>query len=178
MKSLSARHVVSTFSRSPISDPPGPARVARYTFELRPTGESVQCHRCENGDRGHGFWLSWFQKNICGICVICGRLFRSSQNWLGGTGKTWDSGEDSARTGVWYRVAVPSSLHDLGFPEVGEEILYRQDLHISFAPRIIAHELGHAVFGIGDAGPGRLSNVLANENPIMLELGEPARTHY
>lgn len=44
--------------------------------------------------------------------------------------------------------------------------------------RIIGHELGHAVFGTGDVGPGRMSNVLANENPIAVELGEPARTHY
>ena len=44
--------------------------------------------------------------------------------------------------------------------------------------RIIGHEFGHAVFGISDADPGRMNNVNLNENPIMLELGEPVRTHY
>ena len=44
--------------------------------------------------------------------------------------------------------------------------------------RILAHELGHAVFRMNDTGPGLMANVLANENPIAIELGEPARTRY
>jgi hypothetical protein len=44
--------------------------------------------------------------------------------------------------------------------------------------RIIAHELGHAVFGIGDVGTGRMANVTANENPVATELGEKARSRY
>jgi hypothetical protein len=44
--------------------------------------------------------------------------------------------------------------------------------------RIMAHELGHAVFGTADNGPARLNNVKRNENPIMNELGEPSRTKY
>jgi RHS repeat-associated protein len=45
--------------------------------------------------------------------------------------------------------------------------------------RIIAHELGHAVTGTGDAGPGNMDNVNQNENPIATQLGEPyMRTQY
>lgn len=44
--------------------------------------------------------------------------------------------------------------------------------------RIIAHELGHAVFGTRDDGPGRMNNVIANENPIAVALGQAARTRY
>jgi hypothetical protein len=44
--------------------------------------------------------------------------------------------------------------------------------------RIMAHELGHAVFGTLDDGPARMNNVLMNENPIMSALGGPSRTRY
>ena len=44
--------------------------------------------------------------------------------------------------------------------------------------RILAHELGHAVMGTRDVGPGRMDNIHLNENPIMTSLGEPARTRY
>ena len=44
--------------------------------------------------------------------------------------------------------------------------------------RKIAHELGHAVFGDRDIGPGRLENTLKNETPIMKELGEAVRIRY
>jgi hypothetical protein len=42
---------------------------------------------------------------------------------------------------------------------------------------IIAHELGH-VTGALDDGPYEMNNVLANENPVRRELGEPERTEY
>jgi hypothetical protein len=44
--------------------------------------------------------------------------------------------------------------------------------------RILGHELGHAAFGTRDDGPGRMNNVLQNENPIMRTLGQPDRTRY
>ncbi len=44
--------------------------------------------------------------------------------------------------------------------------------------RIIAHELGHAVFGTADDGPDRMNNVLQNDNPIMNSLGEPSGLRY
>ena len=44
--------------------------------------------------------------------------------------------------------------------------------------RIVAHELGHAVFGTLDSGENRLDNVIENENPIMRDLNEPERTKY
>ena len=44
--------------------------------------------------------------------------------------------------------------------------------------RIMAHELGHAVFGTRDKGPNNMNNVIQNENPIMNELGQPSRTRY
>lgn len=44
--------------------------------------------------------------------------------------------------------------------------------------RIMAHELGHAVFGTADDGPSRMNNVTQNENTVMNELGEPSRTKY
>lgn len=44
--------------------------------------------------------------------------------------------------------------------------------------RIIAHELGHAVTGTRDTGPNRMDNVNQNENPIVTQCGEPARTAY
>jgi RHS repeat-associated protein len=42
---------------------------------------------------------------------------------------------------------------------------------------ILGHELGHAA-GAHDDGPNQMNNVIANENPIRLQLGEPARTSY
>jgi RHS repeat-associated protein len=44
--------------------------------------------------------------------------------------------------------------------------------------RILAHELGHAIGNDGDDGDGNMNNVKRNENPIIVELGEPARTKY
>lgn len=44
--------------------------------------------------------------------------------------------------------------------------------------RILAHELGHAAFGVFDDGPGRMRNIRENETPIMRALGYPARTQY
>jgi len=44
--------------------------------------------------------------------------------------------------------------------------------------RILGHEIGHAVTGTEDNGPGQMNNVIQNENPIATQLGEPARTHY
>ena len=44
--------------------------------------------------------------------------------------------------------------------------------------QIIAHELGHAVTGIGDTGPCKMDNVNQNENPIDTELGWPKRLEY
>jgi RHS repeat-associated protein len=44
--------------------------------------------------------------------------------------------------------------------------------------RIVWHDIGHAVTGTEDSGPGRMDNVRQNENPIAQSLGEPARTTY
>jgi hypothetical protein len=46
--------------------------------------------------------------------------------------------------------------------------------------RSLAHELGHALTGIGDTPfPGdQMDNVRKNENPILQQLGEPARASY
>lgn len=44
--------------------------------------------------------------------------------------------------------------------------------------RWIAHEFGHAIMGTRDDGPNRMNNVIANETPIMRELGEPERISY
>jgi RHS repeat-associated protein len=41
--------------------------------------------------------------------------------------------------------------------------------------RIVAHELGHAVMGYSDDGPGRMNTVNKVENPIMLQLSETYR---
>jgi len=38
--------------------------------------------------------------------------------------------------------------------------------------RIAAHELGHIAFGTGDVGPGRMLNVMTNENVVMRQLGD------
>jgi hypothetical protein len=42
---------------------------------------------------------------------------------------------------------------------------------------ILAHELGH-VAGTYDVGPGKMDNVIQNENPVRQELGYPLRTAY
>jgi len=42
----------------------------------------------------------------------------------------------------------------------------------------MAHELGHAVMAHRDNGLNKMSNVNANENPIMNALGQPSRTKY
>jgi RHS repeat-associated protein len=46
--------------------------------------------------------------------------------------------------------------------------------------RILGHEIGHtpAADGACDDGPGRMNNVLRNENPIANSLGQPSRTTY
>jgi hypothetical protein len=52
--------------------------------------------------------------------------------------------------------------------------------------RSLAHELGHAVTGIGDddvsgappCGGSRMSNIIANENPVAEELGQATRYSY
>jgi len=44
-------------------------------------------------------------------------------------------------------------------------------------PVILGHELGHST-GAGDDGPGHMSNVNQNENPIRRDLGLPERTEY
>jgi hypothetical protein len=44
--------------------------------------------------------------------------------------------------------------------------------------RILAHETGHAATGTHDDGPGQMNNVNQNENPIMQQLGQPARISY
>lgn len=43
---------------------------------------------------------------------------------------------------------------------------------------VIGHEVGHAVFGDQDAGPGNMDNVNKNENPVRRSIGEPERTDY
>lgn len=53
-------------------------------------------------------------------------------------------------------------------------------------PRILGHEMGHAATGAADPGDSNFVsgtpqpglNVIENENPIVTELGEPARTIY
>ena len=44
--------------------------------------------------------------------------------------------------------------------------------------RVVGHEIGHAATGTQDDGPNQMNNVKQNENPIMQELGQPARTQY
>ncbi|MDP5211333.1 M91 family zinc metallopeptidase, partial [Microbulbifer sp. 2205BS26-8] len=44
--------------------------------------------------------------------------------------------------------------------------------------RIMAHELGHAVFSTPDDGLYRMNNIIRNENLIMNALGQPSRTEY
>lgn len=42
---------------------------------------------------------------------------------------------------------------------------------------VLGHELAHAA-GYRDDGPGKMNNVISNENPIRSALGEPRRTTY
>jgi RHS repeat-associated protein len=44
--------------------------------------------------------------------------------------------------------------------------------------RVLAHELGHAVGAADDDGPGDMNNVLRNENPVAVALGQPHRGFY
>lgn len=44
--------------------------------------------------------------------------------------------------------------------------------------RILAHELGHGIFGDDDNGWQNLNNVWKNENPVMEALGHPKRWFY
>lgn len=53
-----------------------------------------------------------------------------------------------------------------------------EGLVIASNDRILGHELGHAIGGYFDDGPNQMNNVIANENPIATELGEPPRTSY
>jgi len=42
---------------------------------------------------------------------------------------------------------------------------------------LLAHEMGH-LLGVRDDGDRRMNNVIANENPVRVELGYPIRTSY
>ena len=53
----------------------------------------------------------------------------------------------------------------------------KQILKAASKAAVLGHELGHAV-GFLDDGPASMNNVLKNENPIRLELGEHLRTEY
>jgi hypothetical protein len=41
--------------------------------------------------------------------------------------------------------------------------------------RILAHEFGHALTGVGDTGLLSLKHVRTNESPVAVQLGEPRR---
>lgn len=43
---------------------------------------------------------------------------------------------------------------------------------------LVAHEFGHEFMGAHDSGPNAMDNVIANENPVRRELGEPERLQY
>jgi hypothetical protein len=43
---------------------------------------------------------------------------------------------------------------------------------------ILAHEMGHATFLMGDGGPNRMDNVNISENPFREWLGVPLRSTY
>ncbi len=43
---------------------------------------------------------------------------------------------------------------------------------------IIAHELGHARFGVADDGPSNMNNVSDYENPVRIQINEPKRATY
>jgi len=96
--------------------------------------------------------------------------------------------------GPWYWHGDPKTIHincnkdedantpgpDINIdPTYHPEIQTSQGRQLASTQRIIAHELGHAVTGIHDDGPGRMNNVNQNENPIATQLGEPyRRTQY
>lgn len=63
-------------------------------------------------------------------------------------------------------------------PNYAPIIQTSEGLMLANLERMIAHEMGHAVTGIKDDGPGNMNNVKANENPIMEALGQPPRTKY
>jgi RHS repeat-associated protein len=50
-------------------------------------------------------------------------------------------------------------------------------LELNFLPGVLAHELGYA-FGFLDDGPGRMNNVLANENPVRQAFMRRGRIRY
>jgi len=63
-------------------------------------------------------------------------------------------------------------------PDVKVYVYTTEGIREASAERKVAHELGHSIFGDFDDGPGSMDNIDKNENPIMIELGEPARTAY
>lgn len=96
--------------------------------------------------------------------------------------------------GPWYKHGSPKTIMITGDYRVETPYLGADEIHIDprfnrcfnstqgpmrgSLTRFIAHELGHAVEGTDDDGPGRMNNVIQNENPIMNALGEPSRTSY
>jgi RHS repeat-associated protein len=96
--------------------------------------------------------------------------------------------------GPWYWHGDPKTIHlncdkdessNSPGPNINIDPTYHPEIQTSQGPqnastlRIIAHELGHAVTGTHDDGPGRMNNVNANENPIATQSGEPyRRTQY
>jgi len=96
--------------------------------------------------------------------------------------------------GPWYRHGSPKVIvlnchgvneSDLGGPEVDIDptshptIMTTNGTLPATTHRILPHELGHAVTGTDDTGPGRLDNVNQNENPISRQLGDRySRTKY
>jgi RHS repeat-associated protein len=95
--------------------------------------------------------------------------------------------------GPWYEYGNPQELdiNDYGDDEYNPELgvlWINEDANVyipvaggrarASLARIIAHELGHAVFGTKDDGPCMMNNVNQNENPVAKALGQPLRTAY
>ncbi|WP_158241384.1 RHS repeat-associated core domain-containing protein [Dyella sp. AD56] len=96
--------------------------------------------------------------------------------------------------GPWYKHGSPKTIKITDDYRVETPYLGADEIHIDprfnrcfnstqgpmrgSLSRFIAHELGHAVEGTDDDGPGRMNNVIQNENPIMNALGEPSRISY
>jgi hypothetical protein len=75
-----------------------------------------------------------------------------------------------AENGTYAQISTRTVAVDL--KDVGKSYDSLRPGGIRTFERLMAHELGHVALGYVDLGPGMMDNVIANENPVMRELGD------
>ena len=86
---------------------------------------------------------------------LVSKALKSSHNYKIIKGNVKQAAGDSVTGGVLFNLNFSATINT------------EDGLALATPIRVLAHELGHAVGGQLDDGPGAMNNVNANENPIM-----------